>query len=238
MAVCRFACGCLPVVALKRARHGVLGVLVMAMLSGGCSSALNWTPDYHTVRSGETLYSIALRYDLDHRQLARWNQLGDGTFIRQGQRLRLTQPAGAAARGAGTVSRSAVPAAVTQAPPFAWPTRGSVREGFGTSARTSRGIRIGGRRGQVVVAAAGGEVVYAGGGLPSYGQLLIIKHDSTWLSAYGFNARLLVREGDRVASGQQVAEMGQLPSGEPTLHFEIRRNGQPVNPLSQLPTRQ
>lgn len=215
----------------------ILLLLVLGSLVSACSrTALNWTPDYHMVRSGETLYSIARRYNLEPRQLASWNQLGDGSFIRAGQQLRLTPPRGV--RSDGRIAEAGAPIQpAVAAPPWSWPVSGAVRESFGASPRTASGIRFAGREGEPVVAAAAGEVVYAGGGLQSYGQLLIIKHDSSWISAYGFNSALLVREGDRVASGQPVARMGRLPSGEPTLHFEIRSNGQPVNPLTQLPGR-
>jgi lipoprotein NlpD len=93
------------------------------------------------------------------------------------------------------------------------------------------GIGIGGREGQPVRAAAAGRVVYAGGGLIGYGQLVIIKHDETFLSAYGYNSELLVTQGQDVASGATIALMGQGPGRQPRLHFEIRRNGVPVDPL-------
>ena len=96
-------------------------------------------------------------------------------------------------------------------------------------------MHIGGKRGQSIVAAARGEVVYAGSGLPGYGQLLIIKHTSDYLSAYGHNQTLLVGEGDQVQGGQVIARMGEGPGQRPLLHFEIRRGGQPANPLGYLP---
>ena len=105
------------------------------------------------------------------------------------------------------------------------------------SPKTQSGVRIGGAPGAPVAAAAAGDIVYAGTGLRSYGQLLIVKHNETWLSAYGFNSRLLVGEGDRVAQGQVIAEMGEDSTGNAILHFEIRRNGKPVNPLQYLPRR-
>ena len=86
-------------------------------------------------------------------------------------------------------------------------------------------------------AASGGQVVYAGSGLKTYGQLIIIKHNATYLSAYGHNEALLVTEGDRVNGGQQIARMGEGPGRKPLLHFEIRRDGKPVNPLAYLPRR-
>ena len=216
-----------------------LALIASALLLVACSgNALRWTPDYHTVRSGETLYSIAHSYNLDHRQLAQWNQLGDGSVIRDGQRLRLKPSAGVGsgsssqAKAARQQSQSATPA-----PTWRWPTAGSIYLHYGVSQKTESGIRIGGNKGQAVTAAAAGEVVYAGSGLASYGNLLIIKHNEAWLSAYGFNSALLVREGQKVGTGQNIARMGQDKAGRSVLHFEIRRNGQPVNPERYLPAR-
>jgi lipoprotein NlpD len=213
------------------------GVLLLLALSlAACSSALRWTPDYHTVRAGETLYSIAMRYNLDHRRLAAWNNLGDGTYIRNGQKLSLKGPASSAARQ--SAGKPVVAAAkIWPAPKWNWPTAGTIAVGFGASPKTESGIRIAGRAGQPIVAVADGEVVYAGAGLPTYGQLLIIKHNDTWLSAYGFNSLLRVKEGARVRAGQHIADMGQTRAGFNRLHFEIRRNGQPVNPQRYLPRR-
>lgn len=194
------------------------------------------------VREGDTLYSIARRYDLDPRDLAAWNRLGDGRLIYPGQRLSLTGRVGAGTRSAGTpASRPRV--AASRPPPvkavdgWRWPTAGSLTAGFGSTPGTQSGIEIGGRFGQSITAAADGEVVYAGSGLKSYGQLLIIKHNESFLSAYGHNDALLVREGERVAAGQNIARMGNGPGKRPLLHFEIRRNGSPVDPLQYLPGR-
>ncbi|MBT8422937.1 MAG: peptidoglycan DD-metalloendopeptidase family protein [Gammaproteobacteria bacterium] len=208
-------------------------MLGAALVLTACMNAVRWTPDTHTVRSGETLYSIAVRYDLDHRQLAVWNGLGNGTYIRQGQKLRLSPPP----RGSGQpVVRKPAPQTFP-APRWHWPTAGRVAESFGASARTESGIRIAGREGQGIYAVADGEVVYAGDGLPSYGQMLIIEHNETWLSAYGFNRKLRVREGDRVKAQQHIADMGTTSAGAVQLHFEVRRNGQPVDPVRYLPKR-
>ncbi len=194
------------------------------------------------VRDGDTLYSIARRYDLDPRDLAAWNRLGDGRLIYPGQRLSLAGPAGAGSRSAGTTgSRPKV--AASRPPPvkavdgWRWPTAGGLTAGFGSTASTQSGIEIGGRFGQAVSAAADGEVVYAGSGLKSYGQLLIIRHNESFLSAYGHNDKLLVSEGERVVAGQQIARMGNGPGKKALLHFEIRRNGSPVDPLGYLPGR-
>jgi lipoprotein NlpD len=219
---------------------GLSGLLLTAGLSG-CGSLLRWDADTHTVREGETLYSIAFRYGLSQQDLAAWNGLGDGRLIYPGQKLRLTKPDSAAARRAPATGRSGsrTAKAVPHVPvgDWRWPADGPVVEAFSTSPRTQSGMQIGGQRGQSIRAASGGQVVYAGSGLKSYGQLVIIKHNASYLSAYGHNQELLVSEGERVKGGQQIALMGEGPGRKPLLHFEIRRDGKPVNPLAFLPRR-
>ena len=118
-----------------------------------------------------------------------------------------------------------------------WPTQGKVRKGFSASDPARQGIEIGGSSGQRIAASESGRVVYAGSGLIGYGRLVIIKHNKNYLSAYGRNRKLLVKEGAQVKKGQAIAEMGNSGSGGPSLHFEIRKNGEPVNPLKLLPGR-
>ncbi|MEL7297628.1 MAG: peptidoglycan DD-metalloendopeptidase family protein [Pseudomonadota bacterium] len=192
----------------------------------------------YTVKSGDTLYSIAFRFGLDQRELARWNNLRDATLIYPGQRLRLTAPpagsstTNATRRTASTTVRSAP---VTPRN-WAWPTRGRVVSQFNLNAQVARtGVLIGGQRGQPVLAADSGEVVYSGGGLKGYGKLIIIRHDVNFLSAYGHNAALLVAEGERVKRGQKIATMGDTASKQPRLHFEVRQSGKPIDPLPLLP---
>lgn len=122
------------------------------------------------------------------------------------------------------------------APPgtWHWPTAGEVVEGFNPG-KGKKGVDIRGSEGQPVRAAAGGEVVYSGDGLIGYGNLVIIKHDRTFLSAYGHNRKLLVDEGERVEPRQRIAEMGRSGNSGSVLHFEIRRRGKPINPLDYLP---
>ncbi|HZW58740.1 MAG TPA: peptidoglycan DD-metalloendopeptidase family protein, partial [Woeseiaceae bacterium] len=122
-------------------------------------------------------------------------------------------------------------------PDWAWPTRGAIAVEFGERPGTGSGVLIAGRSGQPVLAAAAGRVVYAGGGLIGYGQLIILKHNDTYLSAYGYNASLLVTEGEVIRKGQRIATMGEGPGQKPRLHFEIRRNGKPVNPRQYLPAK-
>jgi len=116
-----------------------------------------------------------------------------------------------------------------------WPLQGRVAQTFNRGDRTRQGIRIVGRAGAKVSAVEAGTVVYSGSGLKGYGNLIIIKHNNKYLSAYGFNRRLLTTEGARVKRGQSVAEVGQPAGGDYLLHFEIRRDGTAVNPLDYLP---
>ena len=148
----------------------------------------------------------------------------------------VAQPAPAPAITGG--GRQPAPANAPRKGPWQWPTEGKVIQGFARSDPQRKGIRISGRMAQPVWAAANGDVVYSGDGLKGYGQLVILKHANGYLSAYGFNRGLLVKEGDRVSGGMQIAQMGEDDAGKPILHFEIRRDdGQPVDPEGLLPRR-
>jgi len=114
-----------------------------------------------------------------------------------------------------------------------WPTQGTIIKS--DTPISKKGIDIAGQIGQQINASAPGEVVYSGSGLLGYGRLIIIKHNDTYLSAYAHNRQLMVKEGDQVSAGQQIAQMGQTNNGRTLLHFEIRKNGQPENPLNYLP---
>jgi len=116
-----------------------------------------------------------------------------------------------------------------------WPAKGKLLRGYSANESGKKGITIGGRPGQPVKAAASGKVVYSGSGLVRYGKMIIIKHNETYLSAYAHNNKIFVREGTMVKSGQQIAEMGSTGTNQTILHFEIRKNGKPVNPLQFLP---
>ncbi|HET6629359.1 MAG TPA: peptidoglycan DD-metalloendopeptidase family protein [Woeseiaceae bacterium] len=225
-------------------------MLAAALIAAGCGTAprVERMRDYHIVRSGETLFTIAWRYGKDYRDLARWNDLGDGSLIYPGQLIKLYPPPGGAERApprASPAERSPaktpareLPELPSEPPPaWAWPTDGSVVVGFGQRPGTGTGVLISGTSGQPVRAAAAGRVVYSGSGLIGYGQLIIVKHNDTYLSAYGYNASLLVQEGESVRQGQRIATMGEGPGREPRLHFEIRQNGKPVDPRQFLPPR-
>lgn len=204
----------------------------------------------HTVVRGDTVYNISKRYNIAQDNLRAWNNLADNN-ISVGQVLRV-KPSGyvapaAAAATVGTPSTTA--AAATPATPAAtptvstggtrtvsgitWqrPTVGNVVTQFGGS---SKGVDITGTAGQPVVAAADGKVVYAGSGLRGYGNLVIIQHNSTFLSAYGHNQSLLVNEGQTVKRGQTIAKMGNTDASRTQLHFEVRQNGKPVNPATYV----
>ncbi|WP_421717256.1 peptidoglycan DD-metalloendopeptidase family protein [Algiphilus sp.] len=238
-----------------------LATALIATLLTGCASALRWDSDapegHYRVRSGDTLYSIALRHDLDYRRLAHWNNIGSNYLIRPGQVLRLSPPPGA---GGQTQVARAPPASSgppTRSPPasnnssrsrpsapsesnlpafdqrWQWPLRGEVTRRFAPP--DSKGINIGAQQGTEVRAAASGRVVYSGSALKGYGELIIIKHDDTYLSAYGYNSRRHAQEGDTVKAGQVIAEVGMGPARRSLLHFEIRKAGRPVDPLRLLP---
>jgi lipoprotein NlpD len=220
------------------------------------------TPGVHVVQRGDTLYQIAFSHRLDWRDVAAWNRLGNADRIYPGQELRLTPPSGAPPaaapppRTAGsarppppappTTGRPA-PAAPATAPParsanapapqWRWPASGPVVSRFGESRRNPTGIGIGGLEGSEIRAAAEGTVAYSGGGLIGYGMLIIIKHNDSYLSAYGYNQSLMVKEGERVKSGQTIALMGRGPADRPLLHFEIRVDGKPADPARFLPMR-
>ncbi|UCD70092.1 MAG: peptidoglycan DD-metalloendopeptidase family protein [Betaproteobacteria bacterium] len=277
----------------------------------------DWRPGYHTVRKGDTLYSIALDFGHDYRDLAAWNNLADASYIQIGQRLRLSPPAGqrntesvalpeatlpgAREKQSATVSvptfsdpkafrsayseqalsdirrvlagevetavvlgapakpkpaplpavsaaptrSSSLPArpdatagssAADEALQWEWPALGTLLYGF-AKGPIKKGVGIEGNPGQSVVSSAPGKVVYGGSGLRGYGNLIIVKHNATYLSVYAHNKQLLVSEGQMVAQGQKIAVMGEISAGQTGLHFEIRRLGRPMDPLKYLPDR-
>lgn len=201
---------------------------------------------YYRIQSGDTLYKIAFEYGFDFRDLAAWNNLPDPAHIRSGDLLRLIRPKSVVTTAAipnkpAVVSREIKANATSTSESFdetvpetwSWPSRGALLARFGDG--LGKGIDIGGGRGQVVQAAASGRVVYAGSGLRGYGKLIIIRHGKTLLSAYAHNARILVSEGQNLARGQPIAEMGDTDADRVKLHFEIREYGKPVDPLNYLP---
>ncbi len=322
-------------------------LLVVATMTSCARNGRSWNPDDYTVKSGDTLYSIAWRYELDPAEFAAWNKIDIAERVRAGQRLHTRQPpdyettayraraeqdineqskqyvysepvkAEPLADSSGSVSTTAKKSAASQKwlqaqqgdslyaiskrsgvsvqtlaqlnqlkkpytihpgqtiflkplnntvanttakrpvekspklnakplPPrsssdwprslhWQWPFKGKVIKKFDRRRNDAKGIDIAGKTGDAIVAAAAGKVVYSGNGLISYGNLVIIKHNKTFLSAYAYNRKLLVKEGDRVKAGTKIAEMGHKEKQKPMLHFEIRKNGKPVDPLKYLP---
>lgn len=187
------------------------------------------------MRAGDTLYAIAKRYGLDWRDIARWNGIDPGDVIRPGDRLRLAPPpAGAAAAAA----RASPDDPAHRPPDWRWPVDGGRVAGSIRQPSGGVGLRIDGALNQPILAAADGTVAYTGSGLRGYGQLVIVNHVRGWLTAYGHNAALAVKEGEAVRAGQPIATMGIGPNQQPMLYFEIRLDGVPLDPLTQLPARQ
>jgi len=126
---------------------------------------------------------------------------------------------------------------VQDKPSFIWPVKGKVLNKFAANNTKLKGIDISGLEGDPVVAAADGEVVYSGNSLKGYGNLIIVKHKKNLLTAYAHNRKNMVKEGDRVISGQRIAEMGRSGTDKVKLHFEVRQDGRPVDPQRVLPLR-
>ena len=310
-------------------------ILIACSLTACSSNGKQWDPEDYTVKSGDTVYSIAWRYELDPEDFAAWNGMRTSKFIKPGQRLHTRKPANfdadrkvsydqsiayapsssqqsnvdknqiyqkwvkaekgdtlyglskrygisvdrlaqlnqlkkpyvikpgqtiflkplnTGARSSDTASTSTSKSgshttskqtkyAQSQAQSISWPktvhwqrpANGKVVKKFSRNRNDAKGIDIAGKKGNAIVASADGKVVYSGNGLISYGNLIIIKHNKTFLSAYAYNRKLLVKEGDTVKAGQKIAEMGNKDKSNAMLHFEIRKNGKPVDPLKYLP---
>ena len=218
------------------------------------------TDGVYIVKPGDTLYSIALDNGLDWRELARANNLSDPSKLSIGQRLRVTGAPGqvaefssemnndsgvevtpiAPAGGAKPIQAEPVPTIKPPAPTavtlgFIWPHPGAVIQGY--KAGVNKGIDLAAKVGDPVIASQAGRVVYSGNALRGYGNLIILKHDNNLLTAYAHNKTLLVKEGEPVTKGQKIAEAGQSDSDRPKLHFEVRKQGKPVDPMDYLPAR-
>lgn len=214
-------------------------------------------PAETAVQQGDSLYSIAWRFGLDYQKIVKWNGLGKPYKVRPGQRLRLRAPAASGASQPAAAPARAAPVSVSPAKPavksthakaakatqpalpaaapgkWNWPAKGQLIGKFSHS-KGRNGIKIAGTAGSAIRSTTAGEVVYAGEGLRGYGKLIIIKHSSLYLSAYAHNRKILVAEGDRIKSGQQIAQMGSSGADRTMLHFEIRKDGKPVDPLKFL----
>lgn len=209
-------------------------------------------PGFYRVERGDTLSRIARSNRQSVQNIARWNNLTNPDSIEVGQVLRVAPPAGAASTsgalhssGNGSASASAAPrpAPAESAPAAApaptisllWPADGTVIRRF--NGANSKGIDISAAAGTPVIAAAPGTVVYAGNGLRGYGNLLILKHNAEYLTAYAHNRVLLVKEGESVKRGEKIAEMGDTDTDRVMLHFELRYQGRSIDPSQALPPR-
>jgi len=216
-------------------------------------------PGYYTVKQGDTLIKIGLDQGQNWRDIIRWNSIENPNLIEVGQVLRVVPPSsetytdqvavkpihspGHLSSGQD-ISASSQTTAVNSSPTvqssedslaFIWPSNGSLQSVFDES--KNKGIDIAGKLGDEVVASADGRVVYAGSGLRGYGNLIILKHNGNYLTAYAHNQTLLVKEDQSIKKGQKIAEMGNSDSEQIKLHFEIRKQGKPVDPLKLLPQR-
>lgn len=215
-------------------------------------------PGYYTVKPGDTLIRIGLDTGQNWRDIARWSSLENPNLIEVGQVLRVVPPAenvgvvtrpvtsGSATSATAPAQAASAPARPASAPPasasggdedvaWIWPAQGAVLAGFDEA--KNKGIDISGKAGDAVMASADGRVVYAGAGLRGYGNLIILKHNNTFLTAYAHNQTLLVKEDQSVRRGQKIAEMGSSDADRVKLHFEIRRQGKPVDPAKYLPAK-
>ena len=239
---------------------GILCICLFAILVG-CGgrntlapvSEVRWQPyskyqQRHIVRRGETLYAIAFRYDTDYRTLAQFNHLRPPYALRVGQVINIQSrpitrrparpitPRRGYSRPPARVKEHVVyspRSPIRSSSGWLWPVSGRVVTSF-IPDQGKKGINIASRKGDKVKAASSGVVAYAGSGLTGYGNLIIIKHNNEYLTAYGNNARNLVREGQSVQQGQVIAEVGVLDHKYWGVHFEIRKAGKPVNPLNYL----
>jgi len=200
-------------------------------------------PGWYLVKPTDTLYSVAWRYDVDFKSLAAWNQIQAPYFIKPGQYISLIKPKNARSSTV-VVSKNQEkvkkPVKLIKKIKFKpinwiWPIKGKLLNNFSFKDINKRGINIASKVSQPIAAVSSGKVVYAGNGLEGYKNLIIIKHNETFLSAYAQNKNLLVKESDVVKKGQVIANMGVDKDYGFLLHFQIRKNGKPVDPIRYLP---
>ena len=247
--------------------------------SGGRTSESASADGVYIVKSGDTLYAIALEHGMDWRELARLNNIEDPTKLAVGQKLKVESNSGPTAVASTSASKPVADSAVVEVTPiqpagtvkaapskpvplpatpadstggvkdaapasstagnaptdFIWPHNGAVIQAY--KAGTNKGVDFLAKVGDPVVAAGSGKVVYSGNALRGYGNLIIIKHENKLLTAYAHNKTLLVKEGEIVKKGQKIAEAGLSDTDKPKVHFEVRKNGNPVDPLEYLPPR-
>ena len=233
--------------------------------SGGKAQSLEPVQaGFYRIKRGDTLLRIALDHGQSHRDIAEWNNIADINQIEVDQVIRVVPPRSAKAATSRVEVKQEKPSpskdiakpaekmkeeklAKNEAKTeksnndpvadvgikLSWPSKGNVIDRFDES--KNKGIDISGKSGDPIQAAADGKVVYAGNSLRGYGNLVIVKHDNTYLTAYAHNRTLLVKEGDSVKKAQKIAEMGNTDADQVKLHFEVRKHGKPVDPMAYLP---
>lgn len=213
-------------------------------MSGGQTSTAPATGSY-VVKPGDTLYQIAQRHGMEVGTLISLNNISDPSQLRVGQTLRLSGSAPTTPPSTTATPLPVTPVAPSEPPTpmpasdaklisWGWPASGKVIQGFNSN---TKGIDVEGKVGDPVIAAASGKVMYAGNGVRGLGNLILLGHSNGFITAYAHNDKLLVKSGDSVSKGDKIAQLGQTDTSSPRLHFEIRRSGTPVNPLSYLPKR-
>ncbi len=247
-------------------------ILITCVLLLGCGQNTQYAPvtdslqppseklTHHIVVKGETLYSIAWRYNLDYKKLGAANGITRSFSIYPGQRLHLSESVtvpkpsikkqaklikvspkistpkrSRSKKETPTVAKQAITKTKSKPLVWVWPAQGRLSSGFQANGGLNKGIDIRGNMGEPVIAASSGKVVYSGEGLRGYGKLVIVKHSEKYLSAYAHNRTIYVKEGAYVKKGQKIAEMGSTGTDSVKLHFEIRYDGKPINPLKRLP---
>jgi lipoprotein NlpD len=238
----------------------VLAAIVATAVLAGCASRTSQAPvadmsentvqrsatGTYVVRPGDTLYKIAQAHGVSVGELTRLNNIGDPGQLRVGQVLRLngSTPAAPAESGGTAATTAPVTPAKTTEPTsvarasdanvisWGWPAKGKIIQGFNTN---TKGIDIAGAEGDPVLAAADGKVMYAGNGVRGLGNLILLGHSDGFITAYAHNQSLMVKTGQQIKKGEKIAAIGQTDTTSPRLHFEIRRRGTPVNPMSYLP---
>lgn len=238
----------------------------MLTLFSGCATTndpyhgLDQNSRYYRVKEGDTMYGISRHVGRAFRQIAKWNRISPPYPIYVGQTIQLFPPPEPRRSARISKTRKTKIAALPIRPSrprisdrksekfgviqktlkkklkvfWKWPLKGVIAKNYSQTGR--KGVDIAGKFGESVRAAADGRVVYCGQGLIGYGNLIIVKHNEHFLSAYGNNRRLLVHEGEFVKLGQRIAEVGLDTENRPMLHFEIREDGKPVDPIYHLST--
>jgi lipoprotein NlpD len=249
----------------RRVRSGALLLCALALLVGCANQSGSRAPvtdlnnsgtaaaRTYVIKPGDTLNKIARANGVDEATILRLNKLVNPNRLIVGQTLRLsegTETAAAAPRptamskpesrpldasaSSSQVNETTTPAADAGLISWGWPAKGKVIQGF---TQTTKGIDIAGSAGDAIEAAANGKVMYAGNGVRGLGNLIIVNHDNGFITAYAHNRTLLVKAGQEVKKGAKIAEMGQTDAASVRLHFEVRRQGTPVDPLQYLPSR-